>query len=165
MEKGAYYPCEPEFIPEKKFMERALVLAKMALSGGDIPVGCVIEKDGVIIGEGYNTRERDKDPLGHAEVNAIKEASKNLGDWRLTGCRLYVTLEPCRMCSGASINARIERIIYGADDFAVSSCNQDDLDRHSPAHKIKVFPNFMEEECKKMLQSFFKDLRKNQTEN
>ena len=98
MEKSSFYRIEPEFIPEKRFMERALMLSREALKSGDIPVGAVIEKDGEIIGEGFNTRERDKDPLGHAEINAIKAAAKYLGDWRLTSCRLYVTLEPCRMC-------------------------------------------------------------------
>ena len=154
-----YFGIAPEFIPEKKFMERALEISKLALESGDIPVGAVIEKDGVIIGEGYNTRERDKDPLGHAEINAIKEASKNLGDWRLSDCKLYVTLEPCRMCSGASMNARIEKIIYGADDVGCSNCNQEELNKNSPSHKITVYRNFMEDECKKSLQDFFKKLR------
>ena len=90
MEKNSFYRIEPEFIPEKRFMERALELSREALKSGDIPVGALIEKDGEIIGEGFNTRERDKDPLGHAEINAIREASKRLGDWRLTSCRLYL---------------------------------------------------------------------------
>ena len=97
--------------------------------------------------------------MGHAEINAIREASKRLGDWRLTSCRLYVTLEPCRMCSGAAVNARIERIIYGADDVGCSNCDQEELNKNSPSHKIKVYRNFMEDECKKELSEFFKTIR------
>ena len=160
MEKSfKYFDMSPEFIPEKRFMERAIILSKEALKYGDIPVGAVIEKNGEIIGEGYNTREKDKDPIGHAEINAIKEASKKLGDWRLTGCRLYVTLEPCRMCSGAVMNSRIETVIYGADDMNDSQCNQEELNKNSPSHKVKVYRNFMEDECKKELNQFFSNLR------
>ena len=159
MENSSFYRIEPEFIPEKRFMERALELSREALKSGDIPVGAIVEKDGEIIGEGFNTRERDKDPLGHAEINAIKMAAQFLGDWRLTSCRLYVTLEPCRMCSGACVNARMERIIYGADDVGCSNCNQEELNKNSPSHKIKVYRNFMEDECKKELSEFFKTIR------
>ena len=149
----------PEFIPERKFMERALELSREAEKSGDIPVGAVIELKGEIIGEGFNTRERDKDPLGHAEINAIKKAAEKTGDWRLTGARMYVTLEPCRMCSGAAVNARIDTVVYGAEDIGFSNCVAEELNKCSPSHKIKVYRGFMESECKAALSEFFKSIR------
>lgn len=98
------------------YMQEAIRLAKQAEGLGEIPIGAIVVKDGQIIGRGYNRREVDKNPLGHAELMAIAEAAKRLGGWRLEGCQLYVTLEPCPMCAGAIVQARIKQVIYGAED-------------------------------------------------
>lgn len=141
-------------------MEKALKLAKIASCNGEIPVGCVIELNGEILGTGYNTRETKKDPLGHAEINAIKMASEKLGDWRLTGANLYVTMEPCPMCAGAIINARINRVIYGVDDKNHGSCGSVvNLFALPYNHKPKIFPNYMEEESRQIVNDFFLKLR------
>ena len=163
---GASSKIDESFIKEGEKLGKSIVRRGHSLvfgGGRNGMMGAVArgvsEKNGEIIGEGYNTREKDKDPIGHAEINAIKEASKKLGDWRLTGCRLYVTLEPCRMCCGAIMNSRIETVIYGADDMNDSQCNQEELNKNSPSHKVKVYRNFMEDECKKELNQFFSNLR------
>ena len=107
----------PEFTSEDiRFMAEAIALAKQAAALGEVPIGCVITKDGEIVGRGYNRRETGKTALGHAELMAIEDACRNLGGWRLWQCRLYVTLEPCPMCAGAIINARIPVVVYGAKD-------------------------------------------------
>ena len=98
------------------YMALALEEARTALAAGELPVGAVVVKDGAVVGRGRNTREAEHDPTGHAEIAAIRDAAKRLGDWRLTGCTLYVTLEPCPMCAGAISSARISRLVYGADD-------------------------------------------------
>ena len=98
------------------FMEEALALARLAAKEGEAPVGAVVVKAGRIVGRGRNRRERDKNPLGHAELEALYEASRVLGGWRLSGCELYVTLEPCPMCAGAAVNARVDRVVFGAYD-------------------------------------------------
>lgn len=149
-----------EFIPEKKYMKRALELAYLAGEQGEIPVGAVVVLDGRIVGEGYNTRETRGDPLGHAEITAIRNAAATLGDWRLTGAILYVTLEPCPMCAGAAVNARIARIVYGADDENAGGCGgAADLLNLKYCHKPKLFRNFMEEECRAVLGQFFRKIR------
>lgn len=104
------------------YMERALELAREAAEHGEVPVGCVVVKDGRIIGEGRNRREEKQDVRSHAEMEAMAEACKTLGSWRLEGCDLYVTLEPCPMCAGAIINARVDRVFYGARDEAMGAC-------------------------------------------
>lgn len=149
-----------EFVPEKRFMECALNLARLAACDGEIPVGAVIELDGKIIGKGRNTRESQKDPLGHAEIMAISEAAKAVGDWRLTGARIYVTLEPCPMCAGAIINSRIERVIFGAEDLKAGSCGtMVDLFALPYNHRPQIFRNFMEDECRALLRDFFIKIR------
>ncbi|MBO5646768.1 MAG: hypothetical protein J6S59_06585, partial [Clostridia bacterium] len=105
-----------------RFMQEALALAREAEAAGEIPVGCIIEKDGVIVGRGRNRRETDRTALGHAEIEAIAEACRKLGEWRLSGCRLFVTLEPCPMCAGAIINARISTVVFGAWDPRAGAC-------------------------------------------
>ena len=104
------------------YMDRALALAKEAALDGEVPVGCVIVRDGVIVGEGRNRRETGRTALGHAEIEAIRQACENLGGWRLWDCTLYVTLEPCPMCAGAIINARIPTVVFGASDAKCGAC-------------------------------------------
>ena len=143
-----------------ELMQEALALAKEAAADGEVPVGCVIAKNGQIVGRGRNRREKDKSALAHAEIEAIREACEALGGWRLWECDLFVTLEPCPMCAGAIVNARIPRVVYGASDDkcgAVRSvCALFDMRfNHHPA----VEAGLLEEECKAVLQEFFKDLR------
>lgn len=144
-------------------MKRAVELAEYAGSIGEIPVGAVVVKreTGEIIGEGYNRRETDKNALAHAEITAIENACKKLGGWRLIGCDLYVTLEPCPMCCGAIINSRIEKVIYGASDYkagSVSSVQKMFLLPYN--HSPEVISGVMEEECAALLSSFFRRIRK-----
>ena len=142
------------------FMDEALKLAKEAFDDGEVPVGCVITRGGEIVGRGRNRREKDKTALAHAEIEAISEACRNLGGWRLWECTLYVTLEPCPMCAGAIINARIPRVVYGASDEkcgAVRSvCALFDMKFN---HHPQVEAGILEEECREVLQEFFRDLR------
>ena len=143
-----------------ELMQEALALAKEAAADGEVPVGCVIARNGQIVGRGRNRREKDKSALAHAEIEAIREACEALGGWRLWECDLFVTLEPCPMCAGAIVNARIPRVVYGASDDkcgAVRSvCALFDMRfNHHPA----VEAGLLEEECKAVLQEFFKDLR------
>lgn len=145
-----------------RYMQRAAELAAEAGRQGEIPVGAVVVKreTGEIVGEGYNKREQDKNALAHAEITAIDNACKKLGGWRLPGCDLYVTLEPCPMCAGAIINSRIERVIYGANDLkagsVVSVQKMFDLPYN---HKPEVISGVMKEECAALLSDFFKRLR------
>lgn len=148
------------FLPQKRWMQEALLLAKEAAAAGEIPVGAVVEHDGMMIGRGRNRREEDKDPLGHAELEAIAEAAKALGDWRLTGCRLYVTLEPCPMCTGAILNARMEAVVYGLDDERAGCCGTAmDLTKLTVYQKPEIYRGFMEDECRALLAEFFHKLR------
>lgn len=144
------------------FMDAALALARFAASEGEVPVGCVIARGGTLISGECNARETLRNPLWHAETAAIERASAVLGGWRLTGCTLYVTLEPCPMCAGAIINSRIKKITFGAFDKKAGSCssviNLFDLPYN---HKPETEGGFMEEECSELLSSFFKNLRKN----
>ena len=145
---------------DERFMREALALAREAFEDGEVPVGCVIVRGDEIVGRGRNRREQGKSALAHAEVEAISEACRNLGGWRLWECTLYVTLEPCPMCAGAIINARIPRVVYGAGDdkcgAAKSVCALFDMRfNHHPA----VEAGLLEEECKALLQEFFKNLR------
>ena len=142
------------------FMDAALELARQAFEEGEVPVGCVIVRKGEIVGRGRNRREKGKSALAHAEIEAISEACAALGGWRLWECDLFVTLEPCPMCAGAIVNARIPRVVYGASDDkcgAVRSvCALFDMRfNHHPA----VEAGLLEEECKALLQEFFKNLR------
>lgn len=132
-----------EFLPEKRFMERALELAREAGEAGEVPVGAVIVSGGQVIGEGRNRRESLGNALAHAEIEAIARACERLGTWRLSGCQLYVTLEPCQMCAGAAYNARVERVVFGAESPEAGTL------------KIPAYPGFMEDEARQILRDFF----------
>ncbi len=145
---------------DMKFMNMALELAKEAGGWGDVPVGCVIVRGGEVVGRGRNRRERDKTALGHAEIEAIADACRNLGGWRLWDCTLYVTLEPCPMCAGAIINARIPRVVYGAADEKSGACGSVcDLFAMDFNHHPQVTAGVQKEEATALLQEFFQKLR------
>ena len=145
---------------DKQFMEAALELAKEAFLEGEVPVGCVIVRGGEIVGRGRNRRETHKTALGHAEIEAIADACKNLGGWRLWECTLYVTLEPCPMCAGAIINARIPRVVYGAADAKNGACGSVcDLFSMDFNHHPTVETGVEEEACAALLTEFFQQLR------
>ncbi len=145
---------------DRKFMEQALCLAREAAEQGEVPVGCVIVRNGQVVGRGRNRRERDKTALGHAEIEAISDACKNLGGWRLWDCTLYVTLEPCAMCAGAILNARIPRVVYGASDAKYGACRSVcrlfDMDFN---HHPQVEAGVLAEEAAGLMEAFFRDLR------
>lgn len=144
------------------FMKRAIELAKLSALEGEVPVGAVIVRDNEIVGEGRNRRESGKNALYHAELEAIYNACKNLGGWRLWQCDLYVTLEPCPMCAGAIINARVKRVYFGAFDKKAGSFGSiTDFNSIPYNHKPEIISGIMEEECSKLLTDFFKNLRKN----
>lgn len=142
-------------------MRQALELAKQASDEGEVPVGAVVVCEGKVVGTGRNRREKEKNALCHAEIEAIDNACKTLGGWRLHKCDLYVTLEPCPMCSGAVINSRIKRLVYGAADkkagCARSVTNLFDMPFN---HKPEIVSGVLEEECASLLQDFFRELRK-----
>lgn len=143
-----------------QFMDAALELAREAAAEGEVPVGCVIVCDGQIVGRGRNRRETGKNALAHAEIEAIAQACETLGGWRLWTCTLYVTLEPCPMCAGAIVNARIPRVVFGASDSKCgacgSVCNLFSMDFN---HHPQVQRGIREEECAKLLTDFFQNLR------
>ena len=146
---------------EEKFMKEAIRPAKKAYALREVPIGCVIVYEGKIIARGYNRRNTDKNTTSHAEINAIRKASKKLGDWRLEGCTLYVTLEPCQMCAGAIVQARIDKVVIGSMNpkagCAGSVLNLLEMDGFN--HKVEVERGVLEEECSTMLSGFFKELR------
>ena len=142
------------------FMDEALLLAREAAAEGEVPVGCVIVRKGQIVGRGRNRREKDKTALAHAEIEAIGEACRNLGGWRLWECTLYVTLEPCPMCAGAIINARIPRVVFGASDKKFGACGSVcSLFSMEFNHHPKVESGILEEECASLMTEFFRELR------
>lgn len=145
---------------ENEFMTRAIALAKLSALEGEVPVGAVVVKDNEIVGEGRNRRELGKNALYHAELEAIDNACKKLGGWRLWQCDLYVTLEPCPMCAGAIINARIKRVFYGAKDLKAGSfgsiVNFNDIPYN---HKPEIISGIMAAQCSALLTDFFKNLR------
>ena len=141
-------------------MERALHLACEAGADGDVPVGCVIVRNGEIIGEGRNRRENRGDATAHAEVEAIRAACANIGTWRLHGCTLYVTLEPCPMCAGAIINARIDEIQYGVREEKMGCCGSIlNLFEERFNHHPRIYGGLMAEDCGQVLRDFFEQLR------
>ena len=143
-----------------QFMDVALELAKEAAAEGEVPVGCVIVRGNEIVGRGRNRRETAKTALGHAEIEAIADACKNLGGWRLWECTLYVTLEPCPMCAGAIINARIPRVVFGASDAKCGACGSVcDLFSMDFNHHPQVDKGIREAESQALLTDFFKNLR------
>ena len=142
------------------YMRQALALAKEAADAGEVPVGCVIVRGDQIVGRGRNRREGDKAALAHAELEAIREACQTLGGWRLWDCTLYVTLEPCPMCAGAIINARIPRVVFGASDSKCGACGSVcDLFSMDFNHHPQVEKGIREEESQQLLTDFFKKLR------
>ena len=145
---------------DEKYMNMALELAREAAADGEVPVGCVIVRKDEVVGRGRNRREGEKSALAHAEIEAINDACRNLGGWRLWECTLYVTLEPCAMCAGAILNARIPRVVYGASDKkfgAVGSvCRLFSMEFN---HHPTVESGIMEEECAALMTEFFQNLR------
>ena len=143
------------------YMRRALELAAEAAEQGDVPVGCVItDAEGNIIGTGRNRREERGDATAHAEIEAIRQACSRLGDWRLDNCTLYVSLEPCPMCTGAIIQSRIPRIVFGAREPITGSCGSViDLFCENYGHSPAVYPGVLGEESRRLMQSFFRNKR------
>ena len=144
-------------------MSEALALARGAMELGEVPIGCVVVHDatGRVVGRGFNRREIDRDPTAHAEILAMREAGKALGHWRLVDCTLVVTLEPCPMCAGAIVNARVPRLIYGCEDPKAGAvrtlyqlCNDDRLN-----HRVDVTAGVLADECAKLLREFFRRQR------
>ena len=146
---------------QERYMKEAIRQAKKAWALEEVPIGCVIVCNGQIIARGYNRRVTDKNTLSHAELNAIKKASKKLGDWRLEGCTMYVTLEPCQMCAGALMQSRIDRVVIGTMNpkagCAGSVLNLLEMDGFN--HKVEVIRGVLQEECSIMLSDFFRELR------
>ena len=149
---------------DEKYMKEAIRQAKKAWKIEEVPIGCVIVYQGKIIGRGYNRRTTDKNPLAHAEISAIKKASKVMGDWRLEECTLYVTLEPCQMCSGALVQSRIDEVVIGCMNSKAGCAGSvmNLLQVEGFNHQVKITQGVLEEECSQMMKSFFKELRKKQ---
>lgn len=148
-------------LKKEKFMKEAIKQAKKAYDKEEIPVGAVIVKDGKIIARGYNKKEEKKDTTQHAEIIAIQKASRKIGAWRLQDCEMYVTLEPCAMCTGALIQARLKRVYIGTMDLKTGACGSvlNLLEDYKFNHKVEVETNIMQKECEKILKDFFKYLR------
>ena len=143
-----------------EFMDEALALARASAAEGEVPVGCVIVRNGEIVGRGRNRREQVRNALSHAEIEAINDACRTLGGWRLWECTLYVTLEPCPMCAGAIINARIPRVVFGASDEKYGACGSVcDLFSMAFNHQPVVQKGVLEEESAALMQEFFRNLR------
>jgi tRNA(adenine34) deaminase len=142
-------------------MRQAIQLARQAMDQGEVPVGCVIvDGEGAVIGKGFNRREQNRSALAHAEIEAISEACAALKDWRLTGCSLYVTLEPCPMCAGAIINARLSKVFYGAKEPVSGACGSIiNLFMEPFGHSPQLVGGILEEECAALMSEFFKKLR------
>ena len=145
----------------EEYMSYAMELAREAYDNEEVPVGCIItDKSGNIIGRGRNRREENSDATAHAEIEAIREACSNLSDWRLDDCSIYVTLEPCPMCTGAIINSRIPTVVFGARDAVTGSCGSViDLFSESYGHRPAVFPGVLQDESAALLKDFFKSKR------
>lgn len=147
---------------QEKFMKEAIRQAKKAGSLEEVPIGCVIVRDGIIIARGYNRRNTEKSALAHAEIAAIKKASRVVGDWRLEGCTMYVTLEPCQMCAGAIVQSRLTEVVIGCMNpkagCAGSILNLLEMEQFN--HQVRVIRGVLEEECSSMLSQFFRELRK-----
>lgn len=147
---------------DEKYMKEALRQAKKAYALGEVPIGCVIVCGGKIIGRGYNRRNTDKNTLNHAEITAIRKASKKTGDWRLEGCTIYITLEPCQMCSGAIVQSRMDRAVIGCMNPKAGCAGSilNILQMKEFNHQVEITYGVLEEECSELLKNFFKELRK-----
>ena len=161
--------------PDERFMLEALRQAKKAYAIGETPIGCVIVRtrdyegnalEPRIIARGYNRRNTDKNPLAHAEISAIRKAAKALGDWRLEGCTMYVTLEPCPMCAGALVQARIDRVVLGAMNPKAGCCGSilNLLQEPKFNHRAEVTEGVLKEQCSRMMSSFFRELRERKSQ-
>ena len=148
-----------EYTQDEKYMLLAIEQAKLAEREDEVPVGAIIVRNGEVVSSAYNTREYGKNALYHAEIKAIDEACKRLGGWRLVGCTMYVTLEPCPMCAGAIINSRIERVVYGAPDHKAGAFGTMINLTDYPLFKPQIEKGILAEECAKMLSDFFKNKR------
>ena len=146
---------------DEKWMKKAWMQAKVAAKKGEVPVGAVVVKDGRIIARAHNLRESAKDPTAHAEILAMRRAAKKLGGWRLTGCELYVTLEPCPMCAGAVINARLDAVYFGAfDPKAGAFGSRVNLNEVGLNHKTKIVGGVLERDCADILSEYFSNKRR-----
>ncbi|MCI8894986.1 MAG: tRNA adenosine(34) deaminase TadA [Lachnospiraceae bacterium] len=148
---------------DEKYMRQALAQARKARALEEVPIGCVIVYEGKVIARGYNRRNTDKNTLAHAELIAIRRASRRLGDWRLEGCTMYITLEPCQMCAGAIVQARVTRVVVGSMN-PKAGCAGSVLDLlHVPRfnHQVELTQGVLSEECSRMLSDFFRHLREN----
>lgn len=151
----------PQLTEDEKYMKETIKQAKKAWKIGEVPIGCVIVYEGRVIGRGYNRRTIDKNTLAHAELQAIRRASRKMGDWRLEDCTMYVTLEPCQMCSGAIVQARMKRVVVGCMNpkagCAGSILNLLQMEQFN--HQAELETGVLEEECSQMMKGFFKELR------
>ena len=147
---------------DNEYMKEALSEAEKAFEIGEIPIGAVIVRDGVIVGRGHNTTETDKDPTCHAEIAAIRDAARNLGGWRLPGCSMYVTAEPCAMCAGAIVLSRIEHLYIGTMDPKAGACGslRNIVCDERLNHQVELETGIMQQECSDILKRFFRQLRK-----
>lgn len=154
-----------QYNDDEKYMSMAIKEARKAYNKDEVPVGAVIVKDGKIIAKGYNIKESKQDTTKHAEIIAIQKASKNLKTWRLSGCTMYVTLEPCTMCAGALIQSRLDRVVIGTMDEKTGACGSilNVLKDYKFNHTVELTTGVLEQECKDILQSFFKEIRKNKS--
>ena len=144
------------------YMRIALSEAQIAYDQGEVPVGAVVIKDGVIVGKGHNTTQTSRDPTSHAEMHAIRDAAKTLGGWRLTGCDMYVTTEPCSMCAGAIVLARLSRLYIGTQDPKAGPCVSlsNIVTDERLNHQVELNVGILKEECQQLLRDFFRELRK-----
>lgn len=151
---------------EERYMKQAITQAKKAAALGDVPIGCVVVYENKVIARGYNRRNKDKTTLAHAELLAIKKASRVLGDWRLEGCTMYVTLEPCQMCAGAIVQARIPKVVAGAMNPKAGCAGSvlDLLHVERFNHQVEFVSGVLVEECQSLLTEFFRELRKRKKE-
>ncbi len=161
------HTIQPDEAQDQKFMRAAIAQARKAQALDEVPIGCVIVYEGRIIARGYNRRNTDRNTISHAEMNAIAKASKKLGDWRLEGCTIYITLEPCQMCSGAIVQSRIDRCVIGAMN-PKAGCAGSVMNLLQVAqfnHQVEITRGVLEEECSSMLSSFFRTLRAKKAED
>lgn len=150
----------------EKYMEQALKEAKKAYNINEVPIGCVIVKDDKVIARGYNRRNTEKNVLAHAEIAAIREACKKTGDWRLEGCTMYVTLEPCQMCAGAIVQARMDKVVIGAMNKKAGCAGSiiNILQMQQFNHQCEIETGVLEEQCTNMMTSFFEELREQKSQ-